>query len=159
MLKDQITQGKFDEAVRQVTVFDLSKNKEYIPVLIKYLDTTENSALRNAIAIALSDIGCVEAIEHILALLKDPKTCGDRGTLLYALQEFDISCQIATIVDFLFDDGFEVSRQALSLIQSNLSKISPETVSSIIESIRIKIRKMEEKFCFLDEVLEILEQE
>lgn len=158
ILQSQLTQGKFDEAIRQITEIGLKKDISSVPILIKYLDSTEDSGLRNAIAVALSDIGCEEAIEHILVLLKDPKTHGNRGTLLYALQEFDLSGHLSNIAEFLFDDGFEVSRQALSLIQSNRGKLSAETVHKITERVESEVEKLEEKLDFLEEALVILEQ-
>lgn len=158
MLRSLLAQGKFDEARRQITDIGLKKDAGSVPILFKYIHSTENNSLRNTIAIALSDIGCEEAVEHILVLLKDPKTHGNRGTLLYTLEGFDLSGRISEIIDFLFDDGFEVSRQAFLLLQSNRGKLSAETVIKITKRVESEVENLVEKLDFLEEALEILKR-
>lgn len=107
-------------------------------MLIYFLKETDNNGLRNAIAIALSDIGSVEAVEPIIKMLQHPKTLRARGTLLYALEAFDCSDYSELIAELLFEDSFEVSRQSLLLLEANVDRIPPEKKQNCIKKIQKK---------------------
>ncbi|WP_052476292.1 HEAT repeat domain-containing protein [Cohnella kolymensis] len=88
-LEQALRDGRVEEAMNTISELGKQRTKEAVPLLIKYLKLTDNSILRNEIAIALSDIGSQEAVEPLIEMLKDPKTLGNRGTLLFALRPFD----------------------------------------------------------------------
>lgn len=153
VLQKYIDNNDIDEAISIIANIGKNKNKEAIPVLIKYLEETDNGILRNEIAIALSDIGCTQAVEPIINVLRSAKTIGNRGTLLYALESFDYSRYIELIAELLFDDSFEVSRQALVLIESIIGDISNDTKQKIAANIRAEIDDLQDKIDFLQESL------
>lgn len=153
-LEEKIKNNNIEETKKIIEEIGYSKNANAVPLLIHYLVDTDNNIIRNAIAIALSDIGSIEAIEPIISMLRHPKTIGARGTLLYALEAFDCSDYGELITDLLFEDSFEVSRQSLILLESN--KIPIEVKQKCIEKIQDKIERLRDKIKFLSESLEVL---
>lgn len=87
------------------------------PQLLERLRTTDNSLIRNAAALALSDMKEPQAFNVLVTLLRDERTRKSRGTLLHALGAYDCSPLLPLLVDLVIDGNFEVSRQAFSLIQ------------------------------------------
>jgi len=155
ILEESIQNNNIDDALKIIADIGEKKCKEAVPVLIKNLEKTENNKLRNKIAIALSDIGCYEAVEPIINMIKSPKTIGNRGTLLYVLESLDYSSHIEFLVDLLYDDNFEVSRHSLVLIEQIIKDIPNEIKEQYKMKIRNKIDNLEEKIDFLSESLDV----
>ncbi len=86
------------------------------PSLRQILARTESPVVRNAVALALSDMKDPSTFDLLVDLLKNPRTEGSRGTLLYALGEYDCSLILPLLVSLVVDGNFEVSRQTLSII-------------------------------------------
>jgi len=148
-LEEKIINNNIEEAKKLIKEIGYRKNVKAVPLLIRYLLDTDNNVLRNAIAIALSDIGSIEAIEPLISMLRHPKTIGARGTLLYALESFDCSDYAEQITDFLSEDSFEVSRQSLILLESIMNNFSIEVKQKCTKKIQDKIE-------FLSKSLEVL---
>lgn len=89
---------------------------ESAPRLLEVLRTTENAPVRNAAALALSDMRIPEAFDAITELLSDPRTRRSRGTLLYALDPYDNAQNLELLVDLAITGNWEVSRSAYGLI-------------------------------------------
>lgn len=157
MLDEKILNNQIEDAVVLVQLAGERKDKKAVPFLIKHLKATEDNQLRNCIAIALSDIGATEAVKPLLLLLNDPKTINNRGTLLYALEAFDISDSFENIVDLLFEDNFEVSRHSLILIESMAQNVSNEIKDRCLLKINKKVEFYTDKVDFLTEAIEIIE--
>ena len=158
-LEEKINKNEIDEAIHIVEQIAERKVKKTVPFLIKQLEITDNHLLRNAIAIALSDIGDEEAIEPIIMMLKNPKTKGFRGTLLAALTPFDYSQYIDILVDIICEGNFEVSRKSLILIESIRKDISVDTRKKCVTKIKSEIEKLQEKVDFLIESLDVFKKE
>ena len=156
ILEKNIENNNIDEAKSIIKNIGRNKYTEAVPLLIKYLMSTDNSILRNTIAMALSDIGSTEAVEPIINMIKHPKTIGNRGTLLYALEPFDYSAYIELLVELLNEDNFEVSRQSLTLIKSIAKDISEEIRQRCITKIKNEIENLQDKIDFLSESLDVL---
>ncbi len=156
ILKESISNNNIDEAIKIVEEIGSNKETATTPVLLEYLQSTDNHILRNAIAIALSDIGCDNAVEPIINLLKHPKTKGSRGTLLYSLESLNYIPFIESLVDFLNDDSFEVSRQTLTLLESVNGDIPLEVIQKCIVKIENDVEKLEDKMDFLTDSLDVL---
>jgi HEAT repeat protein len=147
---------KFDEAEVILEEIGNSKNKEAIPLLVEYLKSTENVLLRNSIALALSDIGNVEAVQPLIDVINDPKTLGNRGTLLYALEPFDCSAHLETLIYHLITGNFEVQAQAYQLIESINGKISDEILFECILRVKEELNEIERQQEILSDTLETL---
>lgn len=101
-LRSAIENEQFGAAEIILKEVSRSKDIQAIPLLIEYLQSTENALLRNSIALALSDIGNEEVVQPIIDVINDPKTLGYRGTLLYALEPFDCSAHLETLINISF---------------------------------------------------------
>ncbi|XEC96686.1 HEAT repeat domain-containing protein [Paenibacillus tarimensis] len=156
ILEEKINNNNIEEAIDIISEIGNNKDVEAVPFLIHHLVDTNNNILRNAIAIALADIGSNEAIEPLISMIKNPKTIGYRGTLLYALESFDCSDHAQLIVDLLGEDNFEVSRQSLLLLESIADNIPKEVKQKCIQKIQDKIVSLQDKIEFLSESLEVL---
>lgn len=158
-LEEKIKNNNIEEALEIIKEIVFRKDVELVPILINYLVNTDSNILRNAIAIALSDIGSNEAIKPIISMLSHPKTIGARGTLLYALEAFDCSAHSELITNLLLEDNFEVSRQALILLESNVDNIPIEVKQKCIEKIQDKIEHFRDKIEFFSGSLDVLMDE
>ncbi len=160
ILEESIENNDFEHALSIIAEIGRNKYKEAVPVLIKYLQSTDNNTLRNEIAMALSDIGSAEAVEPIVNMIRNPKTMGNRGTLLYALEAFDYSEYLELFIDLLLnEDNFEVSRQALLLVESIVKDIPNEIKQEYVGKITGEIESLQDKIDFLSESLDVLMME
>lgn len=137
-LEEVIESGDLKEAVKIIEEIGEKLDHTFTPILLRYLATTDSVLLRNVIAITLADLGDSEAVLPLIDLLRNPKTKGNRGTLLYALDFFDVSTYVVTLVDLL-DDTFEASRQSYQLISSVQDKISEAQKDICRQMIRRKL--------------------
>ncbi|MGG2028024.1 HEAT repeat domain-containing protein [Gottfriedia sp. S16(2024)] len=103
-----INSENVEEAEKILEEIVKNKQENCIHLLIDCLKVTGNHRIRNAIAIALSDIGNEIAIEPLFEMINDPKTLGYRGTLFYALKPFDCTAHLKTLVQHLLTGNFEV---------------------------------------------------
>ena len=69
------------------------------PRLLQLLRTTESPIIRNAAALALSDLNEPQAFQVLVDLLRDERTQNNRGTLLYALGAYDCSSILPLLVE------------------------------------------------------------
>ena len=158
LLKELIEKKDIEKAIEVIKELGYNKDNESVAILINYLETTDDVSLRNAIAIALSDIGNSTAVEPLISLLKDEKTIGARGTLLYALEPFDIRNQIGIIYNLIFDDYYEVQTQAFELLRLSFNKLSNEERQFFKQNLSDRLDKYKEKVEFLISALEELEK-
>ncbi|WP_336776994.1 HEAT repeat domain-containing protein [Paenibacillus sp. MMO-58] len=152
-LERALMSGNQDEASAAISEASRYKNKEVVLMLIKHLKNTENKILRNEIALALSDFRNPEAVEPIIELLKDPKTLGSRGSLLYALRPFDYSSHLELLIDFLINGNFEVRHEAKYLLQLLNVRIPGDQIIKIKKA----INEFEDRIDLLLETLDELE--
>lgn len=159
ILDNIIKNEKIDDAIYIIEEIGEKKCMEALPFLIEKLESTDNHLLRNAIALALSDIGSPEAIEPIINMIRHPKTKGYRGTLLSALEPFDYSEHIELLVNLLYEGNFEVSRKSLILIEAIIKNTPNEIRQRCISVIRNEIEKLEDKIDFLLESIDVFTEE
>lgn len=87
------------------------------PVLLDILENTPDNVVRNAAAIALSDLKYRPAVAVLGQLISNPKTEGARGTLVYALRTFASAEHVPLLVDLAANGNFEVSREAVLALE------------------------------------------
>lgn len=152
-----IKNNDIDQAIDIIEEIGTAKNEQAVPILIQYLQSTENHLLRNAIAIALSDIGKEEAVEPIIGMIRDSRTIGHRGTLLYALQPFDCSQYIELLVECVCKGNFEVRKNSFELLANSIkSDISIQTQLKLIQYVNNELDELKDKIELTYEVLELL---
>ncbi|MCF2718128.1 HEAT repeat domain-containing protein [Paenibacillus sp. UKAQ_18] len=155
-LEEVIESGDLKEAVKIIEEIGEKLDYTFTPILLRYLATTDSVLLRNVIAITLADLVDREAVLPLIDLLRNPKTKGNRGTLLYALEFFDVSTHVVALVDLL-DDTFEASRQSYQLISTVKDKITKAQKDICRQKIRRKLADYKNKYKrdFLLESLEL----
>lgn len=126
--------------------------------LVNAFEIADNPIERNKIAILLSDFGKELAVIPIIKMIKDPRTKGNRGTLLYALEELDCSLHLDLLFSLMLEDNFEVSRQAYLIIEKVLSRENSnlELLKKQIPLLANKIRSLQEDVDFYISALELL---
>ncbi|WP_152619340.1 hypothetical protein [Cohnella kolymensis] len=93
----------------------------------------------------------------IIELLKDARTLGNRGMLLYALKPLDYSEHIERLADFMMQGNFEQKHEAKQLI-FEMKKPIP---TGLIEKLKLKVEHaivdLEERLDFLSDVADELD--
>lgn len=158
-LEEKINKNEIHEAICIIQQIAERKLEKAVPFLIEQLEITDNNLLRNAIALALSDMKCEEAVEPIIRMLKHPKTKGFRGSLLSALEPFDYLNHLDTLVDFMCKGNFEVSRKSFLLIEHVANSISAKNKQKYIKKVRDEIDELQDRVDFLTESLDIFIKE
>ena len=131
-----------------------SGDRQFVPLLIELLRTTTNPLIWNAAAIALSDLGDPIAIQPILTLLKDPKTEGFRGSLVYALGAFDCQAIVLDLVEMMVSGNVEVSEQAFSIVEGLAERLTADVVEQVKRSVTAAMpQASEERQELLQDVL------
>jgi hypothetical protein len=133
-----------------------SEGSEALPLLIGHLKITENPLLRNAIALVLRDLENDIVVQHLIDVINDPKTLGARGTLFYALEPFDCSAHLETLVHHLITGNFEVQAQSFQLIESIDEGVSDEVLLKCLIKVKQELTETERRRDILTETLEQL---
>ena len=155
-LRLAIENEKFDDAEIILEEISRSKDIQAIPLLIEYLQSTENALFRNSIALTLSDIGDEEVVQPLIDVINDPKTLGFRGSLLYALEPFNCSAHLETLIYHLINGNFEVQAQAYQLIESIKGEISDEVLLNCIIEVKEELNEIERRKDILSDTLETM---
>lgn len=135
-LLQKINENNTEESIELVKQLGENQCVEAVPILIALLGKTESWWLTNTIALALKDIGDERAVEPIIALIKDPKSKGRNGTLLYCLEDFDTSPYLDFILELIGEGDFEVRREAYSLLEGMIDKIPDDKKEICIKRIK-----------------------
>ena len=129
------------------------------PRLLELLQTSSDANVRNAAAIALSDLKDPRAFDIVVNLLNDDRTLKSRASLLYALGAYDCRSILPLLVEFVIGGNFEVSRQALALISGIEGEVDDRTWERCIKTVRAAIPLASvERLPLLNELLSLFEQ-
>ncbi|WP_165251061.1 HEAT repeat domain-containing protein [Paludisphaera soli] len=90
---------------------------EAAPRLLQMLHE-DDPATMGSLAYALGELHVQEATPRLLELMKDPRTRGSRGSLMYALMNLDCNDDYEDILDFTRDDFWEVRQKALIILDA-----------------------------------------
>jgi HEAT repeat protein len=121
-----------------------------IPVLLQVLSETKTDALRNRAALALSDLGAEECVAVIFDLVSRPETENSRGTLLYALERFDCHAYLGELVGMVISGSFEVSRQALLLIQNIKGCVPKEQREEALSRLHDTLANIQDRYSLVE---------
>lgn len=159
-LLEQLKSGDFQKIIGAASELASRQEVSAVPLILEVLRTTNDASVRNATALAISDLKHPSGFDVLVALLKDERTRANRGTLLYAIDAYDCSPILQLLVDFVIDGNFEVSRQALSLISGIETEIDEQTWHSCIDRLRSALAAAsEERRPILVELLSLFEQD
>ncbi|WP_436531894.1 HEAT repeat domain-containing protein [Actinoplanes sp. HUAS TT8] len=128
--------GADPDAAREAAL-ELGDRRDYeaVPVMLEVLATTPDTRVRNGVAYALSAMRIPETFDVVVALLREERTRGARGTLLFALRPFDCLSILPLLVEIVIDDTWESSREAAYLI-SEVEVIPVEAWEPLRERLR-----------------------
>jgi hypothetical protein len=159
-LIEHIVSGDSKRIVEAAREAASRKDASVGPHLLRVLERTNDPAVRNAVALALSDLKEPSAFDMLVDLLKSGRVSGNRGTLLYALGAYNCSPVLPLLVDLVIEGNFEESRQALSLITGIETEIDEHTWQACVERLRSALATAtEERRPLLGELLSLFEQE
>jgi len=115
----------FEEELNRI---DSSVINDVIKEILTSFNKEERIELLNSYALFFSDNSINQSVPLIIERIKSGKYDGYLGTLVYALEELDITKHIYEILDFSIYKGYEVFEMSLSLfdrlIQSDLQKVN-----------------------------------
>lgn len=148
-----IQNDEIEQALAHIETASDLKEERIISYFIILLEATKHPVLRNQIAVKLSDMRCQRAVAPIIRLLNDSKTNGNKGTLLYSLENLDYTDHFEILFDMLITGNFEVSRQAYMLIEQVKDKLSIQEKQLYKEKILNKTKEMTEKNNLLEEAV------
>lgn len=112
------------------------EDRSGITQLRDLLAKTADASVRNAVALALGKLGDEFCVPILARLLTDPKTAGNRGTLLYALRSFDVRPLFSLLVDLALTDNFEVQCTALDLIDDMEGELDGDLLQACLARTR-----------------------
>ena len=92
--------------------------------LLKLFMVTNNSLIRDHIAMIFSDTRYNKAVPHLLKKIKDKSSYGNNGTLVAALRELDASKYFSAFVEVICTQDYEARLWALDLIEDFSSVVS-----------------------------------
>ncbi|ANU27068.1 HEAT repeat domain-containing protein [Planococcus versutus] len=156
LLENALEKNDVDDVERLINEISSDQYDEAVPVLIKHITLTENSGIRNALAIALRDIGNEKAISPLFDLINDPKTLGNKGTLFYALEPFDCTGHLETIVHHFLTGNFEVQAMAYQLLESMDGKVPADTLLTSLQKVKEQLNEIERQQELHTDVLDLL---
>ncbi len=110
---------------------------EAVPAMLEVLDSSNDPNVWNPVAIALGDMRIQEAKEHIVALVKNPKTMKSRGSLLYALQQgLDYRDESPMLTEMCISGNYEVRGEAATALVAIASSLSGELRNEVALKLR-----------------------
>jgi len=122
IVRAALTSVPTDDSVIQL-IADLPSDvfsPELENALLMALSDTSDARLRNVTALALADMGSRDAVPRLVSLLKDRRTKGFRGTLLYALQKLKAVLPITDLAILIVSDTAEAQEEALALLEQSI---------------------------------------
>lgn len=143
LLEDALEKNDVEEVERLITDISSDQHDEAVSILTKHITLTQNPGIRNTLAIALRDIGNEKAISPLIDLINDPKTLGNRGTLLYALEPFDCTEHLESIVQQFLTGNFEVQAMAYQLLESMDGKVPADTLLKSLQKVKEQLNEIE----------------
>lgn len=159
-LLKRLTGGDSQEVVAAARELASRQEGSAAPQLLEVLRTTHDATVRNAVALALSDLKYPQAFDVLVDLLNQERTRGHRGTLLYALGAFDCSSILSLLVDFVIEGSFEVSREALSLLAGIETELDEGTWTACTERVQSAlVVASQERHPLLVELMGFFEQD
>jgi hypothetical protein len=116
-------QAMSDEQVK--VILDLpTLDDEMKRGLLITLAQTMDARRRNIIALKLAENGVGEAIPILTRLMHLPDTAGNRGTLLYSLDELGAKLQPKELLHLMMTDTYEVQTQAFEMLENRVDQMA-----------------------------------
>jgi hypothetical protein len=121
-----------------------SEKKELLTAFSNALIEANEPKTRNRIAIAMQDLGDRKALVPLIDAIRNPNTKGARGTLIYAMSEFNPIEYIFDLVKLVIEDSYESSGNALDIVEELEGTMDIEEYDKSIKYIKEQIPKLSE---------------
>lgn len=82
--------------------------------------STEDDFMRNHLAMDLAETGDVRVKDALIALIQRPELRNNRGTLVYALENYDCRDQALFLLELIRSGNFEVAGQATIIVKETV---------------------------------------
>lgn len=150
-----LKQTMFEEILTKIKLESI--NEENLSDLITTLETTDDSILRNRIALLLSDIGCDMAVPTLLSLISKEELKNKRGTLIHCLANLRLTTeQILEVAPLLYQGNYEVQQEVCELIKKKSEQLENPNIVQLLVVLQEKIQQYSNTLSIMEEVKEDL---
>jgi HEAT repeat protein len=136
-IKELINEIKSNnEDVARAAIFEVGEKKinEVKPLLVELLNS-RSPFIRDAAAMSLGDLKANEVVPKIIDLIQQPENENNRGSLIYALQSFDVRDFFLLFTDLIISGNFEVREMAIDLIENSIEKTEPSILLQALKKL------------------------
>lgn len=116
-----------------------AERAQAVSVVNVLLRATRSARVRNASALALTDIAGKQAGPAIAAVLRRPEIARSAGTLLFALNDVEASLSLDLVVDMIERGSVEAKAEALTFMQE--WRIEPAD-PVLLEAARVRLMEL-----------------
>ena len=150
-----LKQTMFEEILTKIKLESI--NEENLSDLITTLETTDDSILRNRIALLLSGIGCDMAVPTLLSLISKEELKNKRGTLIHCLANLRLTTeQILEVAPLLYQGNYEVQKEVCELIKKKSEQLENPNIVQLLVVLQEKIQQYSNTLSIMEEVKEDL---
>lgn len=150
-----LKQTTFEEILTKIKLESI--NEENLSDLITTLETTDDSILRNRIALLLSGIGCDMAVPTLLSLISKEELKNKRGTLIHCLANLRLTTeQILEVAPLLYQGNYEVQKEVCELIKKKSEQLENPDIVQLLVVLQEKIQQYSNTLSIMEEVKEDL---
>lgn len=102
-----------------------------------------STLVRNAAAYALRELRADEALPVLFKMLRDPKTYGNRGTLVYAVMLMDCTDYLLDLALLMSDEHFEVRIKAIIAMKGIQRSVQQSVKDSAIQVLENQYKRQD----------------
>lgn len=133
LIKQSSDTDEIERALSQLVNF---KEMEVVDFLIELLNNENYDwRIKNAIAVALGDIGFDEAVPALMSVVLNHENDGYSGTFLWALTIKPLQCQnyFLDFINLLCTGSLEIRDSAIVLIEEFYSQVSKDVIEESLK--------------------------
>ena len=130
------------EAIKAINVENLSEDEK--KELLKIFQVTENSLIRNRIAIIFSDSHYNEAIPYIIKKINDKDLYNYNGTLVWALGNLDSKKYFTEFIKIICEQAYEARLWAYGAVEDFTPIISNTVKKEALKILEEFLNQQEE---------------
>ena len=150
-----LKQTTFEEILTKIKLESIDEDD--LSDLITTLETTDDSILRNRIALLLSDIGCDMAVPTLLSLISKEELKNKRGTLIHCLANLRLTDeQVLEVSHLLYQGNYEVQWEVCELIKKKSEQLENASIVQLLVVLQEKIQQYSNTLSIMEDVKEDL---
>lgn len=154
-IDNYIGRYKISDLVEYVEQLNEAEQQTAKTYLLERLKEVSNHRERDAIAMALGDLQCQDAVEILVELIFREDLKKHRGSLVSALENLDCSKYYQKLVPLMFaEKNFEVRMNMYWVMESMFPELNDEERKWCMDYVE---EQMEEYECMLQQVYDVYE--